>query len=338
MATVTTPPPPRSDELEALIEEARQRQRRRRQRIGVALVLATALLGVVTYAVVAVVGSTSLRSGSQPTSAPAGAGRPRIVFAANRVAVLYGEIYSVGLDGRRTNLSRSAARDIAPAVSPDGKRVAFLSDRHGGVALYAARLHGGSLVKLSPYLFPPYSAGGLDGQVAWSPDGRRIAVAAQSPASAALYLGGMNGRGKVIDTEFTDELAWSSDGRLLAYRAHLYPSAAAAGAPVKVGGPARRAGGLRVVDTDGAAAWHVNSIDPRSLAWSSTGRLAVGLERKTRVYDARGRVLSSFPGTAFGSPWSPSGDRLASLRRGRLEIRRGGTGRPVVSLRAAGQG
>jgi hypothetical protein len=51
----------------------------------------------------------------------------QIVFAADRRPALDGEIYRVDMDGKRVDLSRSPYADTQQTVSPDGKRIAFLS-------------------------------------------------------------------------------------------------------------------------------------------------------------------------------------------------------------------
>ena len=88
-----------------------------------------------------------------------------IVFAADRNPTLYGEIYRVDRNGRRVDLSRSPARDLAPAVSPDGRLVAFSSNRGGKLALYTVHLDGTHLKRVSPFLASGVDA--LDGPSAF---------------------------------------------------------------------------------------------------------------------------------------------------------------------------
>jgi hypothetical protein len=111
------------EELEALIEEARRRQRRRRRRVGAALLLALTAFGLGLYLAAARVGGGSAPAHPSRPAAVRSATRPEIVFAADRAAVRYGEIYVVDSSGKRIDLSRSPAQDISPAVSPDGRWV-----------------------------------------------------------------------------------------------------------------------------------------------------------------------------------------------------------------------
>jgi Tol biopolymer transport system component len=285
MATVVKPPswtpptrPPSTEELEALIEEARRRQLRRRRRVGAALLLGAAAFGLGLYLSVADVGGGSSPAHPRRPAAVPSATRPEIVFAADRAAVRYGEIYIVDSSGKRIDLSRSPAQDISPTFSPNGRWVAFLSNRSGEGALYAVRTTGGPVVKLLPGLVPGF---GLQGQVVWSPDGRRLAVAASNGSSSSvLYLTGLDGHGTAVDRDFADELTWSPGGRELAYRANRE---------------------VHVVDRTGFPEWQLRT-SPRSLSWSKSGRLAVDDGQKARVYDRNGRLVA----TSARRPASPT--------------------------------
>ena len=57
------------------------------------------------------------------------------------------EIYVMGADGRSPrNITRHPADDWTPALSPDGKRLAFMSDRHdGNYDIYVMDIDDGNL-------------------------------------------------------------------------------------------------------------------------------------------------------------------------------------------------
>ncbi len=90
------------------------------------------------------------------------------------------QVWTAPLDGkgepRRLAFDRGKARDLA--WSPDGSRLAFVSDRgdHAFVAVYTDKAH--PLVYLQP-------STGQDGDPAWSPDGTRIAFSRQPGAGGA---------------------------------------------------------------------------------------------------------------------------------------------------------
>ncbi|QLQ04692.1 MAG: PD40 domain-containing protein [Anaerolineae bacterium] len=65
-------------------------------------------------------------------------------------------------------LTNDAGEDRLPAWSPDGKRIAFASDRTGNADLYIMDADGQNLTQLTSGLE-------RDGHPAWSPDGAWLA-------------------------------------------------------------------------------------------------------------------------------------------------------------------
>jgi TolB protein len=105
--------------------------------------------------------------------------------------------------------------DMFPAWSPDGRQVAFTSDRDGDPEIYRVGLDGAGLERLT-------RTPGRDAHPAWSPDGRQIVF--QSPRNdgqTRLFLmnaDGTNQRPITANTGFCGVPAWSPDGRRLAFQ------------------------------------------------------------------------------------------------------------------------
>jgi Tol biopolymer transport system component len=235
----------------------------------------------------------------------------QLVFAANRAPATYGEIYRVAADGRVTNLSHSPAADTHPAVSPDGRYVAFARERATSVQLYVVGSDGRGLHAVSSRL----RGGGLHDagvdSISWSPDSRRIAVSrATSVSSSTMYLTTIRGGWHVLERGVDPSPgAWSPDGRRIAVSTVF--------------------GLVDVLDaSSGRRLWR--AAGESTSAWSRHGLLAVRANSATvTVYDPTGRERSSFPGVS--PAWS--GDRLASMNGGTLEIRIAGAGTPVLRAR-----
>ncbi len=133
-----------------------------------------------------------------------------------------GEIFTVPAEkGDVRNITAtSGAAEIAPMWSPDGKSVAYFSDKSGEYALYIAPQDG--LVAPREITLPepsrPYAP-------AWSPDGRRIAY--QDSRFRIWIVDVPTGKTTLADADqhFNAERSivpsWSPDGRWLAYAKHL---------------------------------------------------------------------------------------------------------------------
>ena len=110
-------------------------------------------------------------------------------------------------------LTSNDARDRDPAWSPDGRRIAFSSERDGNSEIYVMNADGSGLTRIT-------NNSDYDGVPAWSPDGRRIAFASRRDGNSEIYA--MNADGS-NQTRLTNRSAsdwypsWSPDGRRIAF-------------------------------------------------------------------------------------------------------------------------
>ena len=111
------------------------------------------------------------------------------------------------------NLTSDPAFDWAPAWSPDGSMIAFVSDRTGIPELYRVNDDGTGLVRLT-------TAIGFNGRFAWSPDGRTIALARDVAGESDLYSINADGSSIVRLTSGLGgigEFDWSSDSTRIVF-------------------------------------------------------------------------------------------------------------------------
>src|SRR5262249_31948467 len=111
-------------------------------------------------------------------AATAGAREARLIrsphYHDGKVVFSYlGDIWTAREDGRDVvRLTAHKARDIAPRFSPDGRFVAFSSDREGALDVYLMPAAGGAVKRLTVH--------SADDQVlGWAPDGRSVLFASQ---------------------------------------------------------------------------------------------------------------------------------------------------------------
>ena len=98
-------------------------------------------------------------------------------------------IISSNLDGSFPQLLTTLADDTAPSISPDGKAVAFMSNRDGNWEIYTIGSDGRNLQRLT-------DDPGNDGLPTWSPDGKLLAFVTNRDGEWAIWDMQPDGRQK----------------------------------------------------------------------------------------------------------------------------------------------
>jgi len=153
-------------------------------------------------------------------------------------------IYVMNTDGSGRSLTSGPANDVDPAVSPDGKQIAFaraVGGPAGQYDIYVMDANGGNVRQLTT---EPRD----DRYPAWRPDGTLIAYRGYpAVGGAAIFKMNPDGTGQdaIKNTGGGDQPSWSPDGTRIAYSG-TYPNGVdAAGTPII-------ADDIHVVDADGA--------------------------------------------------------------------------------------
>jgi Tol biopolymer transport system component len=125
----------------------------------------------------------------------------------------------------------------SPHFSPDGRRIAFISNRSGSDEIWAGDAEGKNLVQLTNF-------GGPRAETpSWSPDGRLIAFTAFPGGNGDIYVVGADGgSARRLTTEPSSETApsWSRDGQWIYFtsnrtgREEVWKQPAAGGSPVQL--------------------------------------------------------------------------------------------------------
>jgi tricorn protease len=137
-----------------------------------------------------------------------------------------GEIVTVpGEKGDARNLTNTTgAHERWPVWSPDGKQIAYVSDRSGEYALHIAPQDGSAEARTIPL-----SGAGFYSRLAWSPDGQKIAF--EDNSQSIFWLDVKSGAAKKVASARTyspiDDISfsWSPDSKWIAYTLDTRPLA-----------------------------------------------------------------------------------------------------------------
>ena len=202
-------------------------------------------------------------------------------------------------------LTTSPADDFAPSYSPDGRRIAFTSDRRGNYDIYTMNSAGRDLRRIT-------TNPGKDAFPSWSPNGRTLAFASNRTGDWELYTTNANGSGHLVRVTHragVDSLpVWSPDGTRLAFDAprnrHYQICVVPAG------------GGTITVLTAGTA----RNVQP---AWSPDGSRVAFTSNRSGSFDIWAVTigsrtlhrLTSGSSAEIQPAWSPNGSRLLFARK-----------------------
>jgi TolB protein len=142
---------------------------------------------------------------------------------AARPPVPRGEIFVVGSDGRgRQNFTRTAAIESELALSPDGRRIAYVRSEGIRSQIWVMNVDGSDQRRLT-------SGGNGEFWPQWSPDGRRLAYIVWDDSACTPVSGSGcavpdawtvdadgSGQRKVLDNAFQPR--WSPDGSKLLFQ------------------------------------------------------------------------------------------------------------------------
>jgi Tol biopolymer transport system component len=153
--------------------------------------------------------------------------------------------------------------DLGPTMSPDGRKIAFRTMRTGSDEIWVSDRDGTNPRRLVK------SNGSTTNNPAWSPDGRSIAYDSRPNGKSDIFVVDADGSHlrQVTDDPASDSLpSWSSDGKWLYFASERGGKSEIWKQPADGSGkPAR------VTDTGGTAVWALESLDGKTLHYTTSG-------------------------------------------------------------------
>jgi len=123
------------------------------------------------------------------------------------------DILRVDFDGQVQLLTNDPSEDVSPAWSPDGRTIAFVSDRDGSAKIYLMESDGSDQRRMTDTSMAEL-------EPAWSPDGTRIAFVSGDDAGTQIFIVNIDGSGLIQVTHgsgYNEHPTWSPDGTMLAF-------------------------------------------------------------------------------------------------------------------------
>jgi Tol biopolymer transport system component len=205
------------------------------------------------------------------------------------------EIYVVGDEAAPVRVTQYQGPDFAPSLSPDGRRIAFVSDREepGNNDIYVMDVDGTNVSRVTTDI-------NIDARPDWSPDASEIVFARHDgDTHFEIWVAASDGSGeRRLTRNDVDDFApdWSPDGESIVFQRYV-------GTNLE----------LFTMHPDGSGVERLTNLpgEDRDPAWSPDGSAIAFIRDAEEVGEPAVFVL--FPGSGAVDPLTPA---MASIEAG----------------------
>lgn len=213
------------------------------------------------------------------------------------------EIYTLRTDGiDYARLTNNSVDDGDSVVSPDGKRIAFFSERDGDREIYVMNIDGTDVKRLT------YSSG-WDGTPSWSPDGKKLAFTSWGDGQSTIYI--MNDDGtntRMLTSSLLGDWMpnWSPDGKYITFASWKQDDVSE----------------IFVIDVNGNNRLQLTNLNAKSFGprWSPDGKKiafysnAEGYDQVYVMNQDGSAIKKLTQGSPYHNAWSPDSQMIVFTR------------------------
>jgi Tol biopolymer transport system component len=193
----------------------------------------------------------------------------RLVYARNLEDANIWRVAVPGVQGKAIppmNFISSTRYDAAAQYSPDGKKIAFNSDRSGSFEIWVCDSNGANAVQITSF-------GALSIDPRWSPDSERVVFDSNVEGQPGICVVSVNGekpRRLTSDQSNDQNPCWSRDRRWIYFDSNRNESGGIWKTPAQGGDaiPVTRSGGFAPIESpDGKFVYYQNGLDGGITLW-----------------------------------------------------------------------
>ena len=173
-----------------------------------------------------------------------------------------------GAKARARILVTSTREQYGPLISPDGRRVVFVSNRSGTNEIWVCDSGGGNAQQMT------FLGDGMTGTPRWSPDGNQIVFDSRVGGEANVYVLDANGgvpRKLETGTRMNSLPSWSHDGRWIYFASGLTHDSLTVWRVAATGGRAvqltKTASSMPIESPDGQYVYFVRFTEGKIRLW-----------------------------------------------------------------------